>query len=76
LEYFRDQDNVLVQPQTQNKNFHVLGSGLCFNVHGWDRFLFRMEGRYFYGFEQVFRNAQGAEARHNAQITVGISAWF
>ncbi|MDA0931134.1 MAG: outer membrane beta-barrel protein [Bacteroidetes bacterium] len=76
LEYFRDQDNVLVQPQTQNKNFHVLGSGLCFNVHGWDRFLFRIEGRYFYGFERVFRNAKGAEARHNGQITVGISAWF
>lgn len=76
LEYFSDQDNVLVQPQTQSKNFHVLGSGLCFNVHGWNRFLFRLEGRYFYGFERVFRNGNGTDVQHNAQITAGISAWF
>jgi len=76
VEYFRDKNGVLVSTQTQSPDFHVLGSGLCLNFKGWDSFLFRLEARYFYGFQPVFRNASGNEVSHNAQITAGISAWF
>ena len=75
-EYFRDSRNVLITPETTDKNFHVLGGGLCINVKAWNRFMFRLEGRYFYALNKIYRNSNGDEVNHNAQVTAGLSAWF
>lgn len=76
IEYYRDSQNILVRPTTTSKDFHVLGGGLCFNIHLWDNFLFRVEGRGFYGFDKVYRNLNGDEVNYNGQITGSFSAWF
>jgi hypothetical protein len=76
VEYFRDAQNVLVRPTTTNKQFHVLGGGICLNFHLWENFMFRVEGRGFYGFNKIYRDMSGNEVNYNGQLTGSFSAWF
>lgn len=76
VEYFRDQNNVLQTPATIGKDYHTLGTGLCFNVAIADNFLFRVEGRYFYGLEKIYFNRNGTETNHNGQVSASFAAWF
>lgn len=76
VEYFRDANNVLINPSTTQKEFHVIGGGLCFNVSLWKNFMFRLESRNFYAFNRVYRDLKGNETNFNTQVTASFSAWF
>jgi hypothetical protein len=54
VEYFNDDDGVIVQPVTDVVGFNSFSESLCYNWRVTDKVLFRVEARYFQSGKNVY----------------------
>ncbi len=76
LEYFDDTDQIMIQPTTSTLSFRSWSAGLCFNVHLWNNAMFRVEGRQFFGPEDVYETQSGTEKSTRSWAIASLSTWF
>lgn len=75
VEYFSDQNSVLVLPITQGIGFETLGMSVGVNVRLDDNILFRTEARHFLSDQKTFVD-QDAPASNSLTLTASLCAWF
>lgn len=76
VEYFKDEKSIFERPVTGASHFDVLSGGLCFNFTVMNNFMFRLDGRGYYGFYDDFYNMNGVPVPYNFQLTANATAWF
>lgn len=54
VEYFNDEDGVIVQPVTNVSGFNSFSESLCYNWNITKQVMFRLEGRYFQSGKNVY----------------------
>lgn len=75
LEYFQDDDGVVVVPQEHARQFRTFGSSIGVNINPEKNILFRGELRQFFSTEDVFQR-NGYAVRTSTTITFSGCVWF
>ena len=75
VEYFSDQQAVVVQPIYSEYKFSAASASLAYNLKISSHALFRIENRYFYSPEKIFQSKTGPRKTENLLIA-NITVWF
>lgn len=76
VEYFNDEDNIMIAVQNEREGFQCFSGALCFNYHFSKQGMFRLEGRGFLTKELNYRNAQELNTNYLNWIVSNITIWF
>ncbi|HVI46324.1 MAG TPA: porin [Chitinophaga sp.] len=74
VEYFNDQDGVVIATNTPN-GFQTTGYSLNLDFTPVDNVMFRIEGRMFNGKDKTFLKATELK-NNNAAVTASLAVWF